>query len=95
MSAPTQHQAGLRLIGLAGLPEVKPGDDLPALIGDAIDASGAGLETGDLLVVTQKIVSKAEGRLVHLPEIEPSSLARRLSATSRSRRSSSSAISPT
>jgi coenzyme F420-0:L-glutamate ligase/coenzyme F420-1:gamma-L-glutamate ligase len=78
MSTPTQHPAELRIVGLAGLPEVKPGDDLPALIGDAIDASGTGLEAGDILVVTQKIVSKAEGRLVYLPEIEPSPLARQL-----------------
>ncbi|HKG27094.1 MAG TPA: coenzyme F420-0:L-glutamate ligase, partial [Thermomicrobiales bacterium] len=80
MSTSSQHPAELRLIGLAGLPEVKPGDDLPALIGDAIEASGSGLETGDVLVVTQKIVSKAEGRLVHLQEIEPSSLASRFAA---------------
>jgi coenzyme F420-0:L-glutamate ligase / coenzyme F420-1:gamma-L-glutamate ligase len=76
----TQHSAELRLIGLPGLPEVKPGDDLPALIGDAVAAAGAGLEAGDVLVVTQKIVSKAEGRLVHLTDVEPSALARRLAA---------------
>jgi coenzyme F420-0:L-glutamate ligase/coenzyme F420-1:gamma-L-glutamate ligase len=72
--------AELRLIGLSGLPEVRPGDDLPALIGDAIEVSGTGLVAGDILVVTQKVVSKAEGRLVHLPEIAPSPLAIRLAA---------------
>jgi coenzyme F420-0:L-glutamate ligase/coenzyme F420-1:gamma-L-glutamate ligase len=80
MSAASHQSAELRLIGLPGLPEVKPGDDLPALIATAIEDSGTGLETGDVLVVTQKIVSKAEGRLVHLPEIEPSALARRFAA---------------
>ncbi|MEA2597949.1 MAG: coenzyme F420-0:L-glutamate ligase / coenzyme F420:gamma-L-glutamate ligase [Thermomicrobiales bacterium] len=80
MSTSIQHTAELRLIGLPGLPEVRPGDELPALIGNAIEASGAGLEEGDVLVVTHKIVSKTEGRLVHLPEIEPSPLARRLAA---------------
>src|SRR5919106_232081 len=80
MSAPIHPSAELRVIGLAGLPEVKPGDDLPALIGDAIEASDAALAEGDVLVVTHKIVSKAEGRLVHLPEIEPSPLARLLAA---------------
>ena len=74
----TQHSFELRLVGLSNLPEVRPGDDLPTLIADAIDASGIELETGDILVVTHKIVSKSEGRLVHLPEIEPSALARRL-----------------
>jgi coenzyme F420-0:L-glutamate ligase / coenzyme F420-1:gamma-L-glutamate ligase len=47
---------------LEGLPEVRPGDDLPALIGDAVERAG-GLEEGDVLVVSQKIVSKAEGRI--------------------------------
>jgi coenzyme F420-0:L-glutamate ligase/coenzyme F420-1:gamma-L-glutamate ligase len=74
----TQHSAELRLVGLPNLPEVRPGDDLPALIGNAVEASGLGLATGDILVVTHKIVSKAEGRLVYLPDIEPSVLARKL-----------------
>jgi coenzyme F420-0:L-glutamate ligase/coenzyme F420-1:gamma-L-glutamate ligase len=65
----------LRLFGLGGLPEVRPGDDLAHLIGDAIEGSGLGLAEGDILVVTHKIVSKAEGRLVSLTEIEPSALA--------------------
>lgn len=65
----------LRLIGLGGIPEIQPGDDLAAIVGDAIDRSGVGVELGDILVVTHKIVSKAEGRLVHLVEIEPSPLA--------------------
>jgi coenzyme F420-0:L-glutamate ligase / coenzyme F420-1:gamma-L-glutamate ligase len=47
---------------LEGLPEVRPGDDLAALIGDAVERAG-GLEEGDVLVVSQKVVSKAEGRL--------------------------------
>jgi coenzyme F420-0:L-glutamate ligase / coenzyme F420-1:gamma-L-glutamate ligase len=74
------HRAEMRLIGLPGLPEVQPGDDLPALIGRAIEQAGLGIELGDVLVVTQKIVSKAEGRLVRLSEIEPSDLARRVAA---------------
>lgn len=72
------HQtAELRIVGLGGIPEVKPGDDLPALIADAIERAGTGLEAGDVLVVTHKIVSKAEGRLVDLRTIEPSDMARR------------------
>jgi coenzyme F420-0:L-glutamate ligase/coenzyme F420-1:gamma-L-glutamate ligase len=47
---------------LEGIPEVRPGDDLAALIGDAVERVG-GLEPGDVIVVSQKVVSKAEGRL--------------------------------
>lgn len=65
----------IRIIGIDGLPEVAAGDDLPALIGDAIANSGAGLETGDIVVVTHKIVSKAEGQVVDLTMVEPSPLA--------------------
>ena len=50
------------IVPLEGIPEVRPGDDLAALIGDAVERSG-GLEEGDVLVVSQKVVSKAEGRL--------------------------------
>jgi coenzyme F420-0:L-glutamate ligase/coenzyme F420-1:gamma-L-glutamate ligase len=80
MTTARPQSAELRVIGLPGLPEVKPGDDLPSLIAAAIETSGAGLEQGDVLVVTQKVVSKAEGRLVHLPDVEPSALAIRLAA---------------
>jgi coenzyme F420-0:L-glutamate ligase / coenzyme F420-1:gamma-L-glutamate ligase len=58
-----------------GLPEIREGDDLAALI-----AERARLEDGDVLVVAQKAVSKAEGRVVRLPEVEPSAEARRLAA---------------
>ena len=54
--------AGVRVRGLAGIPEVGSGDDLAALIADAVTASGEPLGDGDVLVVTSKIVSKAEGR---------------------------------
>ncbi len=58
--------AQLRLTGVDGIGEVRPGDDLAGLIGDAAD-----LVDGDVVVVTQKIVSKAEGRLVELAEDDP------------------------
>ncbi|MDQ3226928.1 MAG: coenzyme F420-0:L-glutamate ligase [Chloroflexota bacterium] len=70
----------IRIIGIAGIPEVAPGVDLPTVIGDAIVASGAGLELGDIVVVTHKIVSKAEGRIVDLGTIEPSILAQGFAA---------------
>nr|WP_116243987.1 coenzyme F420-0:L-glutamate ligase [Nocardiopsis sp. FIRDI 009] len=52
----------MRVRGLSGIPEVRAGDDLVALVADAVAASGAPLVDGDVLVVTSKIVSKAEGR---------------------------------
>jgi coenzyme F420-0:L-glutamate ligase/coenzyme F420-1:gamma-L-glutamate ligase len=63
----------VEVVALAGLPEVVEGDDLPAMIGDALDATPGVLpfEPGDVLVVTQKVVSKAEGAIVDLRAIEP------------------------
>lgn len=66
----------LELIALDGIGEIAPGDDLPALIADAAATSGLTIADDDVVVVTQKIVSKAEGRLVDLATVEPSALAR-------------------
>ena len=66
----------IELVTLDGIPEIRPGDDLAALIAEAARASGVGLTDADVLVVTQKIVSKAEGRLVELASVEPSDFAR-------------------
>jgi coenzyme F420-0:L-glutamate ligase / coenzyme F420-1:gamma-L-glutamate ligase len=63
----------LRIIPVEGLPEIAAGDDLGALI-----AERAELETGDVVVVSQKAVSKAEGRVVRLAEVEASEQAREL-----------------
>jgi coenzyme F420-0:L-glutamate ligase/coenzyme F420-1:gamma-L-glutamate ligase len=54
--------SGLRVLPLEGIPEVRPGADLAALLGDAVERAG-GLDEGDVLVVAQKVVSKAEGRI--------------------------------
>jgi coenzyme F420-0:L-glutamate ligase/coenzyme F420-1:gamma-L-glutamate ligase len=70
--------AQVRIIPVAGLPEFSPGDDVPALILEAAERQGSPLEAGDVLVVTQKIVSKAEGRVVSLDDVEPSDEAVRL-----------------
>jgi coenzyme F420-0:L-glutamate ligase/coenzyme F420-1:gamma-L-glutamate ligase len=53
----------LRVIPLTGIPEVRPADDLGGLLGDALERAAGGLEEGDVLVVAQKAVSKAEGRV--------------------------------
>lgn len=66
----------IELIGVPGLPEVTPGDDLAALVTRALQASGLRPRAGDVLVVTQKVVSKAEGRLVELEPVVPSERAR-------------------
>ena len=65
----------LRLFAVAGIPEVTPGADLAALIADAVRRTGPAVEAGDVCVVAQKIVSKAEGALVRLAEVSPSPLA--------------------
>jgi len=63
----------VEITALAGLPEVQAGDDLAAMIGDAIEATPGVLpfQEGDVLVVTQKIVSKAEGAVVDLRTVTP------------------------
>jgi coenzyme F420-0:L-glutamate ligase / coenzyme F420-1:gamma-L-glutamate ligase len=63
----------LRVVPLAGMPEVEEGDDLAALV-----AAAAALEDGDVVVLAQKVVSKAEGRIVRLDGVEPSERAREL-----------------
>jgi coenzyme F420-0:L-glutamate ligase / coenzyme F420-1:gamma-L-glutamate ligase len=65
----------LRVIGLPGIPIVTPGMDLAALIQQASTAAPLPLQAGDILVVTQKVVSKAEGHLIVLKDIMPSPLA--------------------
>ncbi len=74
MSAPVSS-AEIRLLGLDGIPEITPGDDIGAMIGDAIERSGHGLRQDDVLVVTHKVVSKSEGRLVDLRTVTPSEMA--------------------
>jgi coenzyme F420-0:L-glutamate ligase / coenzyme F420-1:gamma-L-glutamate ligase len=66
---------------LEGMPEVEEGADVGALIAKVI-----GLEDGDVVVVAQKIVSKAEGRVVRIADLEPSELARSLAADEDPRR---------
>jgi coenzyme F420-0:L-glutamate ligase/coenzyme F420-1:gamma-L-glutamate ligase len=71
----------LELLGVRGLPEIRAGDDLAALLAAAAAAQGTPIETGDILVVSQKIVSKAEGRLVRLADVAPSPFAAQVADT--------------
>ena len=66
--------SGFRVFPLEGIPEIEAGDDLGALLADAA-ARADGLEDADIVVVAQKAVSKAEGRVVRLDELEPSARA--------------------
>jgi coenzyme F420-0:L-glutamate ligase/coenzyme F420-1:gamma-L-glutamate ligase len=68
----------LTITALAGIPEVRPGDDLATLLIAAIAQGGQLPRPQDILVVTQKIVSKAEGRYLDLDAVEPSHRAREL-----------------
>lgn len=71
----TKGSVELRLIALPGIPMVRPGDDLPALILEALERCGECLQEEDVLVIAQKIVSKSEGRIVDLATIRPSARA--------------------
>lgn len=71
----------MQLFAVPDLPAVQPGDDIAALIVDKLAAAGAALQAGDILVVAQKIVSKAEGRLVRLADVRPGEQALHLAET--------------
>jgi coenzyme F420-0:L-glutamate ligase/coenzyme F420-1:gamma-L-glutamate ligase len=70
----------LEVIAFEGFPLVRPGDDLVELIARALARNGVTPQARDVLVVAQKIVSKAEGRMIDLATIEPSAKARTLAA---------------
>jgi coenzyme F420-0:L-glutamate ligase/coenzyme F420-1:gamma-L-glutamate ligase len=70
----------LRIIPVRGIGELRPGDDLAATILAALERQDQSLLDGDVLVVTQKIVSKAEGRIVDPAQVVPSPFARMIAA---------------
>jgi len=70
----------LTLEGIPGIPRIEAGDDLPTLVVDAMRAAGCVPDAGDALVVTSKVVSKAEDRFVDLRDVSPSPAARELAA---------------
>src|ERR1051325_576106 len=59
-------------VAIPGIPRIEPGDSLASILIDAVKAAGLHVASGDILVVAQKIVSKAEGRYVALTDITPS-----------------------
>jgi coenzyme F420-0:L-glutamate ligase/coenzyme F420-1:gamma-L-glutamate ligase len=68
----------IAIIPIPGIPQVQPGDDLPSVLLAAIDQAKVGLKSGDILIICQKIVSKAEGAIVDLKTITPSPFAQQI-----------------
>ena len=68
----------IEAFAVPGIPEVREGSDLGRLVFDALSRTGRRLKDGDIVVVKQKAVSKAEGRLVKLSEVVPTPRAKRL-----------------
>ena len=68
----------ISLTAIEHIPMIKAGDDLAAMIARGLNDTGLRLEAGDILVVCQKVVSKAEGRTVSLKDFEPSEFAKNL-----------------
>ncbi len=69
------HIPRMEIIGITGIPEIRGGEALGGIITHAAQAQGTPLQSGDVLIVTQKIVSKAEHRLVNLNDVQPSAVA--------------------
>ena len=72
--------ASITLTAIEGVPIVKSGDDLAALIAKGLDQTRVTLQNGDIVLVCQKIISKAEGRMIDLKTIEPSPFAKQYAA---------------
>jgi coenzyme F420-0:L-glutamate ligase/coenzyme F420-1:gamma-L-glutamate ligase len=72
--------SSVQLVAVPGIPLIEPGDDLAAIIGGAIRSADLAIGDRDVLVVAQKIVSKAEGRYVELADVTPSPQASELAA---------------
>jgi len=68
----------IEILPIEGIPEIEPGMDLGTIIGDAIAQSIGALQDGDVVAVTQKVVSKAEGKLINLPDVTPSDFATKI-----------------
>lgn len=73
-------KAGLTVAGITGIPLIKPGDDLASILISAVEAQAVRPADGDIFVVAQKVVSKAEGRLIDLSTVEPLAKAVKLAA---------------
>jgi len=70
-SRAANRSMSIELFSLPDIPHVQPGDDITALIVAALASAGYSLEDGDIVVIAQKIISKAEGRLINLNDVTP------------------------
>ncbi len=68
----------IEIIGIKGLPIIKPGDDLASMIVEGAKKSGVGIKDGDVIIITHVAVARAEGKIIRLEDIEPSELAKRI-----------------
>ncbi|MEM9754398.1 MAG: coenzyme F420-0:L-glutamate ligase [Pseudomonadota bacterium] len=66
------------LTPIAGVPDIRPGDDLAAILGDCLAAMGLTLRTGDILCLAHKVFSKAEGKIIDLASVTPSARAQEM-----------------
>ena len=73
----------LTVVGIEGIPDIYMGDDLAEKIICALNTSNQKLEIGDIVVITSKIVSKAEGRFIRSKDVEPSAFAQRIAQRSK------------
>lgn len=69
----------ITIMGLKNIPEVREGDDIAFLICNTVKNHGMAIENDDIIIVTHKIVSKSEGRLVNISKVTPSNFAKRIS----------------
>lgn len=70
--------SSIEIIGIKGMPIIRPGDDLASIIVDSAKRMGVDIKDGDIIVVTHTVVSRAEGKIIRLDEVEPSELAKRI-----------------
>jgi len=71
------------IIGIMGIPMINENDDLGEIVCEAAQRQGTPIEDGDIVVIAQKIVSKSEGRVVALKDVQPSELAKTMSGRSK------------
>ncbi len=69
----------MRIIGIKGIPIIKINDDIGNIIYESVKRQGISIQNHDIIIVTQKIVSKAEGRIIRLKDVQPSAFAKRVS----------------
>ncbi|MEM0205068.1 MAG: coenzyme F420-0:L-glutamate ligase [Nitrososphaerota archaeon] len=70
--------SNIEIIGIRGIPIIRPGDDLASIIVESARNMGVGIKDGDIIVITHVVVARAEGKIIRLDEVEPSELARRI-----------------